>query len=282
MNQVRRSLMFSVGEKYATQAIGIISTLVLSRLLTPADFGLFTVGVSITMLIEVARDFGVGNYIVQEQHVSRPIVRSAFTLTLLLSLVAATMLLVAAAPLVAFYKSPGLGDLLVLLAINFLLLPFAMPSMTLLRRDLAFGTLAGINFVAAVTHLCVVITLALLGHGYMSLAWALLASSAARTAAALACRPCLWAFQPSFAQWRELLSFGGYSTATAVINVFHDALPQLIIGRNLGLSAVGLFSRAVTVCQLPDRLLINALASVALPALASHARQKGDLKQAYL
>jgi O-antigen/teichoic acid export membrane protein len=113
-----------------------------------------------------------------------------------------------------------------------------IPGLSLLRRDLQFDALAAINLSASVVQLGVVVALALLGHGAMSLAWATLAESLFRTTAAILCRPVPGAFRPSLTAWRSVLAFGGYSTATAIINVFHDTLPKLIIGRLLGVVPV--------------------------------------------
>ena len=220
---------------------------------------------AVVMLIDVLRDFGVANYIVQEKSAEARQVRAAFSITLGLSLFCAAGLLLAAAPLATFYGEPGLRRLIPLFAANFLLLPFSMPSLTLLRRDMAFEALAGINIAAALVNLVTVVALATLGFGFMSLGWATLATSVARTVGAWAVRPCFWAFRPSLRDWRNLAGFGGYSTATAVINLVHDYLPQLLIGRLLDFSAVGLLGRATSLCQLPDRLVISALNPVICP-----------------
>jgi O-antigen/teichoic acid export membrane protein len=72
------------------------------------------------------------------------------------------------------------------------------------------------------------------------------------------------------------------ATATAILNVFYEYLPQLIIGRGIGLAAVGLFGRATSLCQLPDRLVISTLNPVLLPALSQQSRAGVPLKSAYL
>ncbi len=282
MSTVRRSLVFSFAEKYGSYALGLAATIILSRLLTPRDFGIFSVSMAVVMLVDVFRDFGVGNYLVQERQITRQHVMTVFTVTVSMSLVCAVGLMLGREVIEAFYHEPDLRRLMPLFAANFLLVPFAMPSMSLLRRELAFDKIAGINLVAALVNLGVVTSLALLGHGFMSLGWATLAASFWRTIAANVSRPCFWAFRLSFIGWRELVAFGTYSTATALINVFHDYLPQLIIGRALGFTAVGLFGRATTLCQLPDKLVVSALSPVALPALSNQARRGVDLKPSYL
>jgi O-antigen/teichoic acid export membrane protein len=282
MSTIRRSLAFSFAEKYGSYALSLVGTVIVSRLLTPKDFGLFAVGMAVVMLIDVLRDFGVGNFLVQEKHITNQHVQAAFTITLMLSFVCALGLLLGTETMVAFYNEPELRHLIPLFVANFLLLPFSMPSFSLLRRDMAFDAIAAISLLSTLVNLSVVVALALLGYGFMSLGWATLAASLTRTIIANAFRPCFWACRLSFKEWRRLVHFGTYSTATAIINVFQDQLPQLIIGRTLGFTSLGFFGRAVTLCQLPDRLVISALNPVVLPALSERVRRNIDLKPTYL
>jgi O-antigen/teichoic acid export membrane protein len=67
-----------------------------------------------------------------------------------------------------------------------------------------------------------------------------------------------------------------------IVNMAYDLLPRLAFGKILGFDAVGLYGRAQTICQLPDRAISAALQPVVLPAMAAHARAGGDLKAAWL
>lgn len=282
MSSIRRSLAFSFGQTYGGYLLGLAGTLILARLLTPSDFGVYAIGASVVVLLDAVRDFGVGTFLVQERELTRERVRSAVTVAAGISAACALGLLAAAEPVAAFYGNPGVAGILTVLAANFIVSLLGTPSLALLRRDLRFDALAAINIGSGAMQLVAVIGLALLGFGYMSIAWSTLFGTAVRTAAACAWRPVPWAFRPSMAAWREVFAFGGYSTATAIINVFHEALPQLIIGRILGVVPVGLYSRATMVCALPDRLFVSALHPVVLPALSERARANRDLKGPYL
>jgi O-antigen/teichoic acid export membrane protein len=99
---------------------------------------------------------------------------------------------------------------------------------------------------------------------------------------AFVARPQLWIFRPSFAGTRRLLSFGVVSSLITVTNMAYELLPRLAFGKILGFDAVGLYSRATTVCQLPDRVVVSALQPVVLPAFTAHARAGGSLKESYL
>jgi O-antigen/teichoic acid export membrane protein len=282
MNVVRRSLLFSFAEKYGIYAINLAALAVISRLLTPTDLGVFAVAGAVTLVLEVVREFGIGTYLVQARELTCDNVRTAFTVALCLSTLGAALLFALSGTAAAFYHEPALRRIMPVLAVNFLLVPFSIYGMSALRRDMAFDSLATIGIGTAAVSAIVGGGFAFLGFGYMSLAWGLLASSGFRTLMAFLYRPHLWAFRPALKEWRDALSFGGYSAAASIINVLHDSLPQLMLGRILGPASVGLYVRASTLSQLPDRLVTSALQSVVLPALAERTRRGQDLKEPFL
>jgi O-antigen/teichoic acid export membrane protein len=279
---IRRSIAFSVAERYASIAIGFMTTIILSRLLTPKDFGVFSIAMSFVVLADIFRDFGTGNYLVQVRQLTDQQLRTAFTSFLATSALGGLVLLVTAPALVAFYGDPLFWQLMPLFAVNMMLGPFSVPGMSLLRRNLAFDTLAGINLLGIVVNFVVVVVLASLGHGVMSLAWATLAASVVRVATVWIVHPCFTVFRISLRGWRAPFEFGMVNTVTAILNVACEYLPQLIIGRSFGLAAAGLFGRAISLCQLPDRLVISALSPVLLPALSQQTRAGLHLKPSYL
>jgi O-antigen/teichoic acid export membrane protein len=279
---IRRSIAFSVMDRYATITLGFVTTIILARLLTPEDFGIFSIAMSFVVFAQIFRDFGTGNYLVQARHLTDQQLRTAFTAVLATSALCALVLLLATPAIVAFYGDERFWRLIPLFAVNLLLGPFSVPGISLLRRNLAFGTLAGISLLGTAVNFVVVVVLALLGHGVMSLAWASLASSVASVAAVWIVHPCFTVFRISLRGWKDPFEFGVVSTATAILNVVYEYLPQLIIGRGIGLAAVGLFGRATSLCQLPDRLVISTLSPVLLPALTRQAGEGVHLKSSYL
>jgi O-antigen/teichoic acid export membrane protein len=279
---VRRSFLFSALDRYVTQILVIATTAIMARILTPAETGLFLVASAVILLGENFRDFGVGAYIVQERRLSRTAVQSAFTVTMLLSVAMGAAIYAGADRIAAFYGEPGLSNLLMVATLGFLLVPFGSPILALLRRELAFKALAGINVAAALANAGVTVALGLAGYGAVSYVWGYVLSNVLLAVLAFAIHPQAWIFRPSLVECRQVLSFGTISSFVTVINMAYDLLPRLALGKILGFDAVGLYGRALTVCQLPDRVIVSALQPVVLPAMAARARDGGSLKDAYL
>lgn len=279
---VRRSIVFSALDRYLTQALTIGTTMVMARILTPAETGLFFVANAVIVLADNFREFGVSNYIVQERTISRAMVQCAFTVTCGLSLVMGVGFFLGADSLSSFYGEPRLKPLIEAATLSFLMIPFATPVLSLLRRDLAFRALAIINVLAAAGNAIVTIVLGLGGYGAISYMWGYVAANAIMAFAAYSFRPELWMYKPSLSGAGRLLSFGVASSSVTIITMAYEMLPRLAFGKLLGFDAVGLYSRAITICQLPDRAIVAALQPVVLPAMAGHAREGRGLKPAYL
>lgn len=282
MISIRRALAFSFAQKYGLSAIQMLSTLAVARMLTPAEIGIFMVGNAVVSMVEVFRDFGVTTYLIQVREITLTRVRTAFTVTFLLSAVFSALLLLLSGVIAEFYKEGGVRHVLYLAAANCFIVPFPATIMTLLRRDLAFDALVRVNLASTVSYCVCLLGLAALGFGYMSYAWAVLVSSAVATLVALFHCPNLRMFIPGFAEWRQVLSFGSISSATALLNGLYSSLPQLFLGRILNFGAVGLYSRATVLCQLFDRLVLDGLNPVILPAFAARVRNGEELKTPYL
>jgi O-antigen/teichoic acid export membrane protein len=282
LDTIRRSVLFSISDRYLSQVLLVLTTAVMARILTPAETGLFVIANSLILLADNFREWGIGAFIVQERHLTRPVVQSAFTVTLLLSVAMGGAVYLGAGEIAAFYGSPALKDLLILSIIGILIIPFGSSVLALLQRDLEFKKIAIINIVGALANCIATISFGLAGIGAASFIWGYVISKGLVTVLAIVVRPDWWVFRPSLRHVRTAFSFGSISAVVTVVNMAFDLLPRLALGKILGFDAVGIFSRAVTVCQLPERALISALQPVVLPAMAAHARAGGDLKEAYL
>lgn len=281
MTSVRRSLTFSFAEKYSSMAIHFVSTVILARLLTPEEIGIFAVGMAIVAMSHSFRDFGASTYIIQEKELTLVRTRAAFTVTLGMAWTVAVILLACSALVADFYKEPGIHDVLQVLAISFFFLPFGSITFAMLRRDMKFNHLFVINILNAITHAAVAVTLAWLGFGFMSLAWAAVAGTLATVLSSLFFRPSTFLLVPTTAEFRRVFSFGSQLSLISVLAELADNMPLLASGRLLGFDITGQINRAIGFVNLFQRSIFQAIGPVAMPYFALEHRQEQDLKKAY-
>ncbi len=283
MNSVRRSILFSAADRYGSLALFFVATAVLSRLLSPAEFGVYAVVNAVTAVIGASfQEFGGGNYLIQKRELSAEDVRSAFTITLGISAAIAFLLFVLAGELSDLFAQANLKMGIEVSALNFLLIPFSGTISALLRRDMKFGTLAICNSASGVAVALVSIGLAMAGFSYMAPVWGGFAGNVILTLALLAGHRDFGALRPSLVEYREVVGFGLYSSGVSVINVFYNLAPQLFLARILGFASVGLYSRAINFTQVFDKLVTQVLNPVIMPAIVARRQAGEDLKAVYL
>lgn len=273
MSATRHSFFFSFAEKYTVLLLGIVATMVLSRLLTPAEVGVYSLGAVLVALAQVVRDFGVGQYLIQEKQLDAVKLRAALATSLLVAWLLAGLVLLASAPLAQFYGEPRLTLVLRLLAINFLLIPFSALTLPMLRRQLRFRAIYAINAANSVVNLLVAVLLALQGYSYMSMVWAALAGSCASLLVSLLVRPAELPWLPGRRGMGAIARFGAYATGGGLVDEAGVAAPDLIIGKLIGIESLALFGKAQSVLNIFNQAITSAISPVVFPLFAARARE---------
>ena len=281
MNKIRSSSYLSFLERAGTVVITLISVVILSRLLTPEEIGVYSVGMAVISISHIFRDFGVGQYLIAERDLTRNRIRAAFTVTAIFSWTIAALIFLISGVLSEFYSQPGLKKVLEIVSINFLILPFGSPAVALLRRELAFGILFFVNILSAAIREITAITLAYSGFGFSSLAWGAVAGIATTVIIVGVIRPRLTFLLPSFRELRRPLSFGANISAAAVVSEIGMNAGDLILGRMIGFAAVGYYSRALGLMNMFHQQFMTAARNVLLPVISQMSRSGEPVEPAY-
>ncbi|MBE0530356.1 MAG: oligosaccharide flippase family protein [Rhodospirillales bacterium] len=282
MPGIRTAVLFSSAERYIGLAINFVNVAVISRLLTPTEIGIAAIGTALVTITISLREFATCAFLIQGDEVTRNDVQTAFTVQFLLMAMIGAVLVLAAPWIASLYGEAGLAAFIRVIAAALILDTFGSPILSLLRRDLAFRSLAAISVATVIVSAAVSITLAAGGFGFMSLAWAWMAATLTTVSLAIYLHPDPWIFAPSLACWRRALAFGGYNGAINMLTRLYEGIPQLVLGRVLSLSAVGLYNRTVVVGGVADKFILAGVFNVAFPALASEVRAGHGLKEAML
>lgn len=282
MSGVRSALLFSFAERYALIIINLASNLLIARLLTPAEIGVYSVTLAVMSIAQVLRDFGVASYLIQEKDLTDDHVRTALGVTLVIG-VGLGLVVFGAAPWVAdFYREPRMRDLLWLASLNFLLLPFSTISLTLLRRRLAFKALAVVNLIAAAAGALASVGLAFAGFGPNGLVVGTLVVSATTGFVAWWAQGERRLLRPGLSQWRSLFKFGAQSSVVGVVTSVSMDINDLAVGKLMGFTPVALLSRAQGLMNLFHRDLMGAVRNVAYPAYAKAVRERQEMEPLYV
>lgn len=261
--------------------IQVVSVMVLSRLLTPADFGFMAAAAPCIAFVTLFQSLGFQQAVVQDQSLTREQVNSLFWVSTCAA-GASAVLLIAAAPGVAiFYGDAKVGWLAAVAALPLFLGSLASLPLGMLARDLKFASLAANDVASAGAGLATSAAAAVAGLGF----WSLMVGTMAAAATSLAMS---WASsgwrpgKPDLRTNRKLLSFGANLTGFNVVNFFARNLDNVIIGRAFGPLELGYYDRAYKLFMAPIRNVNGPLGRVMIPVLSKVKDDKPRLRSMYL
>lgn len=266
----------------AQALLQIVAIILLARLLTPSDFGLFAAAMVVGGFCTIFSELGISPAIVQRLELEPRHVRTGFTLSILLSLAAAVAVWMSADLIAGFFGMPPLADVVRLMTFGFPLQGISSVAQSMVLRGFRFRWLAKVEATSfAVGFVIVAPVLTFFDFGVMALVGAYLTQQSLRCMFLLRGqshdkRPML--------EWRaagELLYFGSGFSIAKFFNYFATQADNMVVGRWLGAAALGIYGHAYQLMASPAMLIGQALDRVLFPAMASVQHQKERLARAY-
>jgi PST family polysaccharide transporter len=257
-----------LGSQVASLALRTGALVVLARLLDPRDFGLVGMVTALTGVLSWFRDFGLSAAAVQRTDINTAQHSTLFWINVLFGALLALVTLAAAPAIAAFYHEPRLVWVAVLLGTAFLFNAVGIQHSALLQRQMRFTAVAVISVLSLMVGTAIGIGGAALGYGY----WALVASS---VIAPLVSSMGFWlatGWVPGMPSRRSgissMMHFGGTLTLNGIIAYIGFNADKVMIGRFLGVDAIGIYGRGFQLVSMPTDNLNSAVGEVAFSALS--------------
>jgi len=260
----------------------IVSTMVIARVLKPAEIGVFAIAAVFSGLASMFRDFGVAEYMIQERELTTEKIAAALSLNILVSWSMAAAMYLGAGYVAAFYNNAGVGTVMHIQALGFVLVPFGAVTMAWFRREMNFQPVLICNVAGNLTAFVTSVGLALAGFGYLSLAWSSVAAIAVTVAISVAYRPAGFPRLPSLRGIGPVFHFSKFVTSMWIVGQAGKGAPEMIIGRVLGVVDVAMYSRANGLIEMFNRLVMRSVSIVGMPYFAKSDREDGSVAVAYV
>jgi len=255
----------SQGTQFTLQTI---STVVLARLLTPADFGLVAMVTAVTGLASAFADFGLSEATIQRKDINHDQVSALFWINLAIG--AGLMLITAAlGPALAWiYREPRIREITYLLSLTFLIGGLRVQPNALLKRQMRFGALAFRDITSYAIAVPLAIVMAWRGSGY----WALVGLPLTLNTVQMVLSWLLVHWRPGLprrtSDLRSLLAFGGNVSVSYLVTNLNRSADGGLVGWYWGAGPLGFYSRAYNLLMLPVRQLSLPAGNVAIPTFS--------------
>lgn len=270
MEGVRKRLtvgaIWTAGGRILINLVGLASTLVLARLLSPADFGLVAIATVIFAITAAFTELSLSAALIQHRDPQREHYDTAWTLNIIRALAISAVLGILAHPVAAAYGDERLTGIMYVLSAAAFIGGLVNPKLVDFRRKLSFQQEMFTELLNKIVGFVVAACIAYWLRSY----WALVIGSVAAQVAGLILSYVLIPFVPRFSlkHWRSLFSFSSWLALSSGLNAINYRADQLAIGAVLGMGPLGQYTVGDTLASLPVRESTAPLAQVLFPAFS--------------
>jgi len=274
-------LIWTFSQQFSLQFIGFCISIVLARILSPAEFGLIAMISLFISLGNSLMDSGMTSSLIRTKDADQNDYSTVFFVNLLSSFFLYALLYIAAPFIAAFYKQNVLIDIIRVYSLTFIVQALVGVQYARLTKEMNFKTQMFIQIPSLIGGGILGIILAYHNHGVWSLVWMSLFQSFLVAVQ-------LWLFsgwKPNFlfdkGKFRQHFSFGYRMTLSGILHTLYSNIYLLIIGKYYSAAQLGFYTRAVSIRDLPISNLSSALNKVTYPMFSAISDDDRKLAKAY-
>ena len=256
------------------RCLGLISMLILARMLVPEDFGIIAIAGLFIFFFDILSNTGIQQYLVQKESVDSEDINSAWTLDLIIKGCMATLCLILSPIVAHFYENPNIGYAVAVLSFAIILRASMNPGLHVMRRNLEYQVIFKISVLQKILAVAVVISCA----AYFKSFWAIIAGDIVSALAGVLLsykycdvRPSLSkkriSEQWGFSKWMLSRGFIGY--ARAQIDIF-------LVSRFFPLNTLGQYNLSKEITVMPA---FDVIGPAVEPLIATFSKQRYDFEE---
>jgi len=261
-----RGAVWMVMFKFVERGLGLISTLILARLLAPEDFGMVAMAMSFIAMAELLGAFGFDVALIQNSAATREHYDSAWTCGLVLGVTITLLMVVSAWPIAQFYRRPELFWVVFALAFGPFLGCMENIGVVAFRKELDFRREFRYQVSRKLVSFAVVVPLAFILRSYWALVVGILLGKVGGTVISYLMHP--FRPRPSLAMFWQLFRFSRWLLINNFVSFLKERSSDFFLGRLSGASSLGIYNVAYELSNLPTTEISAPINRALLPGFA--------------
>jgi O-antigen/teichoic acid export membrane protein len=265
-SQLVRGSVWMVAMRWALRLIGLVSTAILARLLTPADFGIVAMAAIVAGLLDTAAYAGVDLALIRANAATRELHDSAWTIQVGQGAIVGGLLVLSAPFVASYFDEPRVAIVLQCLAVRSIVDGFQNIGIVAFRQELDFAKEFRFNLYTKILNFVIVVAAAFAFRNYLALVIGMVSGAAINVALSYLMHP----YRPRFslAKVKDLWSFSNWLLVSRIGNFLSRKADQLIVGGAVGTTALGHYHIATELSTMPTTELVMPMRRALFPTLS--------------
>jgi O-antigen/teichoic acid export membrane protein len=275
-----KGALIVVGTRWIDRVVGLISTVILARLLLPEDFGIIAMASIVIGLVDVLLDMGVNVTLIHNKSATQQDYDAAWTLRLIQSALATLLVIAAAGPAATYFHDPRVASVIQVLSLALLLSGFENIGTVTFQKKFEFGVEFRFYFIRRMSGFALTVVCAWLMHSYWALVIGTLGGRAVGVVLSYAMHP--MRPRPSFSRMKPMLSFSSWNLLRGIAGYLNDSLHRFVVGGREPTAVMGSYSFGSDIAAIPSTELLAPLNRVLFPMFVAMRDDAARLKRTLL
>jgi lipopolysaccharide exporter len=259
------SSLLLVGESFLNKLIGLLSTLILARVLLPEDFGIVAIAALLVGFFEILSNTGAVQYLLRAKTISEAEVNTSWTINIMLRFSLGIIIYLFSFLAAEYYDDPRLIELMLALSLLFFIDALQNPGTIFLKRNQDYRKIVKVSIIGKILAVGTAVSVALYYQSY----WALVAGQATNLIVALVGNYLIVSYSPKFelTNARKQWAFSGWMIPQSIIGFFRTQLDTLLVSSFFGKSELGSYHTMKYIAFIPTSHLIVPMTETVLVEL---------------
>lgn len=256
--------------------------IILARLLSPDDFGVFGIALLILSVLDTFSRTGFRQALIQKSGDAAPYLDTAWTVGLIRSLVIAGVVFLAAPFAAEFFRMPQAAPVIRAIGAAILLQGLTNIKVVCFEKELKFHKFFAYQTAGIAADAAVAIGAALMLRNPWALVFGRLAGNLARCAVSYIIDPYRPRLRFDAVRARELFGFGKWVFGSSILLFLITHGDDLFVGKMIGAAALGLYQMAYLIANLPATEITHVISRIAFPAYSKLQDNASKFKDSYV
>lgn len=265
-----------------TRGIAYVKIAILARILTPAQYGAADIAILVLAIVEIFTETGINIFLTQKKEEIDKYVDTAWIVSIIRGFIIGTIIFFSAGYIAAFFNAPYVENLLHITALVPVLRGFINPSVIKFTKELEFRKEFVYRTVIFTVESIVSIWLGIVLKTPEAIIYGLIAGSVVELVLSfiLASPRPYWRYNHN--HFKETIHYGKWLTGTGIFTYLFQNGDNIVVGKVLGTSMLGLYQRAYTISMLPLTEISDVITKVTFPVYVKISDDTARIKRAYL
>lgn len=280
-NKTIHGIIWGAVERFSLQGVSFVIMIIMTRLLTPKDYGLIGMLAIFIAVAQSLMDSGFSQALIRKQNRTDVDNSTVFYFNIAVSFLIYVILFISAPFIADFYDEPLLCSIMRVLCLSVIINSLAVVQRAIYTVNIDFKSQAKASFTAAIISGIVGITLAYKGYGVWALVWQQLLNSGINTLL-------LWLMSSWRPQWvyscqsfKDLFGFGSKLLLSGLLDCIYNNIYPIVIGKTFSIADLGYYSRAHHFAQFPSSNVTGIIQRVTYPVLCELQNEDERLTENY-